>query len=55
VYRQELGERMAFRSADGRPIRLARDGETFEGSPAFTVEKRPGPPAIYAPRPGDEA
>jgi hypothetical protein len=50
VYHQRLVERIEFRSPDGRPIRLARDGETFHGSPEFVATKLPSPLPIYVPR-----
>ena len=34
----------------GEPLRLARDGETFDGSPTFTIAKGP-PIVVYAPPP----
>lgn len=53
VYRQRLTKRIEFRSPDASPIRLARDGETFDGSPYFVVTKSPTPLPIYVPRPND--
>ena len=41
------------RSLDG-PLRLARDGETFDGSDEFDVKKETQPLAVYVPPP-DEA
>lgn len=35
------------------PLRLARDGETFEGSTDFVIGKEPAPLAVYVPRPDD--
>ncbi|MDQ1713079.1 MAG: hypothetical protein QOE45_2529 [Frankiaceae bacterium] len=34
------------------PVRLARDGETFDGSREFTIRKRPRRLRVYAPRAG---
>jgi undecaprenyl-diphosphatase len=42
--------RLEVRSLDG-PLRLARDGETFEGHTEFTIEKLDRPLAVYVPRP----
>jgi undecaprenyl-diphosphatase len=50
VYRQRVTDRIGFRSPDGTPIRLARDGETFDGSPEFVATKLPTPLPIYVPR-----
>jgi diacylglycerol kinase family enzyme len=41
---------LRLRPLDG-PIRLARDGETFDGSGAFTIAKEERPLSIYVPRP----
>jgi diacylglycerol kinase family enzyme len=41
---------LRLRALDG-PLRLARDGETFDGSGAFSVRKEEQPLAIYVPRP----
>ena len=41
---------LRLKALDG-PIRLARDGETFDGSGAFSVRKEQRPLAIYVPRP----
>ncbi len=35
----------------GGPLRLARDGETFDGSGVFSVEKEKKPLSIFVPRP----
>ena len=35
--------------ADGTSMRLARDGQTFDGSADFTVEKHPEKLIVYAP------
>ena len=41
---------LRVRSVDG-PLRLARDGETFDGSSRFTIEKEDRPLAVFVPRP----
>ena len=41
---------LRVKSLDG-PLRLARDGETFDGSDAFSVRKEERPLAMYVPRP----
>ncbi|MDQ1373993.1 MAG: hypothetical protein QOJ09_1331, partial [Actinomycetota bacterium] len=38
VYSQHLAREVRVRSLDG-PLRLARDGETFDGSAEFVVAK----------------
>ena len=43
-------ERLHVRSLDG-PLRLAHDGETFEGAAEFSIEKLDKPLAVYVPRP----
>lgn len=48
VYRQALVERLELRSLGG-PLRLARDGETFEGPEEIVVEKHPKRLTVYAP------
>ena len=48
VYNQSVVERIVITSADG-PLRLARDGETFEGSDRVVVEKLPRKLAVYVP------
>ncbi|MDQ3940251.1 MAG: hypothetical protein M3238_02745, partial [Actinomycetota bacterium] len=48
VYRQMSVKRLHLRSLDG-PLRLARDGETFEGSDDFVVEKLDKRLAVYVP------
>ncbi|MDQ3963273.1 MAG: PA-phosphatase, partial [Actinomycetota bacterium] len=48
VYRQALVERLEISSLDG-PLRLARDGETFEGPEEIVVEKHEKRLAVYAP------
>jgi undecaprenyl-diphosphatase len=47
VYRQTCVKRLRLRSLEG-PIRLARDGETFEGPEEIIVEKLPQRLAVYA-------
>ena len=47
IYRQTTVERLHLRSLNG-PIRLARDGETFEGPEDIVIEKLPTRLAIYA-------
>ncbi|MGQ0679752.1 MAG: bifunctional phosphatase PAP2/diacylglycerol kinase family protein [Actinomycetota bacterium] len=49
VYEHVLLKEMKVRSADGKPMRLARDGETFQGSAAFSVHKLARPLPIYIP------
>jgi undecaprenyl-diphosphatase len=39
----------------GEPLRLARDGETFDGSREFVICKEAEPVAVYAPRPDPDA
>jgi undecaprenyl-diphosphatase len=48
IYEQRLAERVKIRSLDG-PMRLARDGETFDGSKGFVIEKVDQPLRVYAP------
>lgn len=48
LYKQRLIKRLEVRSLQG-PLRLARDGETFEGSEEFVVTKMPKRIGIYAP------
>lgn len=47
VYERTLVKQLKVRSLDGTPMRLARDGETFEGSAEFTVSKLDRPLPIY--------
>jgi undecaprenyl-diphosphatase len=49
VYDERTATTLRVRSLDG-PARLARDGETFDGSPEFTVTKRDEPLLVYVPR-----
>lgn len=48
VYEQWTARRVRVRSNQG-PLRLARDGETFDGSSEFVIEKQDQPLAVYAP------
>lgn len=48
VYDQWRAERLTVKSLQG-PLRLARDGETFDGSAEFTVEKQPRALAVFVP------
>lgn len=50
VYEHRLVKQLKVRSVDGKPLRLARDGETFEGSAEFTVTKLDRPLPIYVNR-----
>lgn len=47
VYEQRLVREMRVRSLDGSRLRLARDGETFEGSVEFSISKLDRSLAIY--------
>lgn len=47
-YEQRYVRSLRVRSHQG-PLRLARDGETFNGSAEFTVMKCPRPLAVYVP------
>ncbi|GAC1365471.1 MAG: bifunctional phosphatase PAP2/diacylglycerol kinase family protein [Actinomycetota bacterium] len=47
VYHQNVTRRLEVRFLDEGPVRLARDGETFDGSSHFVVEKTLGPVPIY--------
>lgn len=47
VYRHDLTTDLTVRSLDGSNLRLARDGETFEGSETFTVKKLDRRLSIY--------
>lgn len=47
VYRHELMTSLTVKSLDGERLRLARDGETFEGSAEFTVSKLDKPLQMY--------
>jgi len=48
VYEEYRVRQMKVRSLQG-PLRLARDGETFDGPEAFTVEKATEPLRVYVP------
>ncbi|HEX2053118.1 MAG TPA: diacylglycerol kinase family protein [Actinomycetota bacterium] len=50
VYEQRLAKQLRVASVDGTPLRLARDGETFEGSAQFLVKKLERPLPIYVKR-----
>jgi diacylglycerol kinase family enzyme/membrane-associated phospholipid phosphatase len=47
VYEERIDGRIEIESLDG-PVRLARDGETFDGSKKFTIEKAPERLVVYA-------
>ena len=49
VYRQSVVERLTIRSSNGRPLRMARDGETFDASEEVVIEKLPDRLAVYVP------
>jgi diacylglycerol kinase family enzyme len=48
AYEQRFERRVTVRSREGR-LRLARDGETFDGPDEFTIEKAPEPLVVYVP------
>ncbi len=48
VYSQQMVKEVHVKSLEG-PIRLARDGETFDGSEDFRIAKGPEPLAIFVP------
>ncbi|MDP8936492.1 MAG: phosphatase PAP2 family protein [Actinomycetota bacterium] len=50
AYQQRFERRITIRSQEGT-LRLARDGETFDGPEEFTIEKAPEPLMVYVPRP----
>lgn len=50
AYEQRYTRELRVRSLDG-PLRLARDGETFEGSTEFTVTKCRDPLVVFLPKP----
>jgi undecaprenyl-diphosphatase len=52
VYEERTVRRLELRSLDG-PLRLARDGETFDGGASVLVCKEERPLAVYVPRPDD--
>lgn len=53
IYEGFTTKRLEVRSLQG-PLRLARDGETFDGSESFVIAKDPKPLEIYVP-PADRA
>jgi len=48
AYEQRFERRITVRSREGT-LRLARDGETFDGSDEFTIEKAAEPLVVYVP------
>ncbi|MGI8425824.1 MAG: bifunctional phosphatase PAP2/diacylglycerol kinase family protein [Actinomycetota bacterium] len=48
VYEQWTDRKITIKSRQG-PLRLARDGETFDGSSEFVIQKKGKPLAVYAP------
>jgi diacylglycerol kinase family enzyme len=50
VYTTYTAERLHVRSLNG-PMRLARDGETFDGPAEFDIAKHPDRLTVFAPRP----
>jgi len=48
IYEQRLAERLEVRSLNG-PLRLARDGETFDGPERFVIDKSDEPLRVFAP------
>jgi undecaprenyl-diphosphatase len=48
VYEERTARRLRIRSLDG-PLRLARDGETFDGGVEVEVCKEPTPLGVYVP------
>jgi diacylglycerol kinase family enzyme len=48
VYERHKVTQLHVRSLDG-PLRLARDGESFQGSEEFTIRKRAEPLAVFQP------
>ena len=48
IYEQRLAPQLKVRSLEG-PLRLARDGETFDGPEEFVIEKVGTPLTVYAP------
>lgn len=49
VYERRLANRVSIRCAGEGPSRLAADGETFDGSRAFLVGKRPAALQVHVP------
>ena len=54
AYEAFATRRLRVRALNG-PLRLARDGETFDGSAEFTIEKEDRPLAVFVPRTGRPA
>lgn len=50
VHKAFTTTRLTVRSRTG-PMRLARDGETFDGPESFEIVKHPEPLAVFTPRP----
>jgi undecaprenyl-diphosphatase len=50
AYEQRFVRSMTVKSLDGR-LRLARDGETFDGPEEFTIAKADEPLLVYVPAP----
>ncbi|MGI8810168.1 MAG: bifunctional phosphatase PAP2/diacylglycerol kinase family protein [Acidimicrobiales bacterium] len=50
AYEQRFVRSMHFKSLEGR-LRLARDGETFDGPEEFTIAKAEEPLLVYVPEP----
>ena len=50
AYEQRYARSMTVRSLEGH-LRLARDGETFDGPEEFTVAKAGDPLLVYVPAP----
>jgi undecaprenyl-diphosphatase len=48
VYHQSVAKKLRFRSLKG-PLRLARDGETFDGPEEVVIQKHPERLAVYVP------
>ncbi|MDE0802661.1 MAG: diacylglycerol kinase family protein [Acidimicrobiales bacterium] len=53
VYERRLANSVSIRCADGGRSRLAADGETFDGSRAFLVGKRPAALQVHVPERDD--
>ena len=53
VYEAFTAQRLHVKAVQPRRLRLARDGEVFEGSAEFVVCKEERPLAVYVPRPDD--
>jgi undecaprenyl-diphosphatase len=51
VYEELVTRELRVRSLDG-PLRLARDGETFDGSTDVVIGKEGRPLSVYVPLPG---